>query len=167
MAFTNEQKKLLYWQLAVEGMDVLDIPEDEYEAARKRGKYDRFTTLVREFSERLLYKTNTGVEFFGNTGALPFFKTDSLKEDWWQQAVDLGRGKIPKERFLPEMEKPSEETIKAVFDTFMPAYRALTESFAKRSIFQWIFNHAQYIAERDAIRGLILQLRFRFRYLCC
>mgnify|MGYP006923249379 CR=1 FL=1 len=43
---------------------------------------------------------------------------------------------------------------KAVYDTFMPAYRALSESFARRSIFQWIFNHAQYTAERDAIRGL-------------
>ena len=53
MAFTNEEKKLLYWQLAVEGMDILNIPEGEYEAARKSGKYDRFTTFVKEFAEKL------------------------------------------------------------------------------------------------------------------
>ena len=66
MAFTNEEKKLLYWQLAVEGMDVLNIPEGEYEASRKSGKYDRFTTFVKEFTEKMLGKSNTGVEFFGD-----------------------------------------------------------------------------------------------------
>ena len=52
MAFTNEEKKLLYWQLAVEGMDILNIPDGEYEAAQRNGKYDRFTTFVKEFSEK-------------------------------------------------------------------------------------------------------------------
>ena len=154
MAFTNEEKKLLYWQLAVEGMDILNIPEGEYEAAGKRGKYDKFTTYVKEFTEKLLGNRNTGVEFFSNTNGLPLLNNGALKEGWWQQAVGLGNGTIPKNSVLPIIYEPTEEMTKAVYDTFMPAYRALSESFAKRSIFQWIFNHAQYTAERDAIRGL-------------
>ena len=154
MAFTNEEKKLLYWQLAVEGMDILNIPEGEYEAAQKIGKYDKFTTYVKEFTEKLLGKRNTGVEFFSNVSGLPALEDGGLKEGWWQQAVDLGKGKIPKNIILPIIYEPTKEMTKAVYDTFMPAYRALSESFARRSIFQWIFNHAQYTAERDAIRGL-------------
>ena len=101
MAFTNEEKKLLYWQLAVEGMDILNIPDGEYEAAQKSGKYDRFTTFVKEFAEKLLGKNNTGVEFFSDTQGLPFFNDGELQEGWWQQAVDLGRGKIPSNIILP------------------------------------------------------------------
>lgn len=36
----------------------------------------------------------------------------------------------------------------------MPPYRAIKESFEKRSVFQWIFNHAQYAAERDSLGTL-------------
>ena len=87
MAFTNQEKKLLYWQLAVEGMDILNIPDGEYEAAQKSGKYDRFTTFVKEFSEKLLGKSNTGVEFFGDTNGLPFFKNGELKKDNQKQIL--------------------------------------------------------------------------------
>ena len=34
----------------------------------------------------------------------------------------------------------------------MPAYRALRDSFSKRWWFEWIFNHKQYVAERDAVK---------------
>ena len=101
MAFTNEEKKLLYWQLAVEGMDVLNIPEGEYEASRKSGKYDRFTTFVKEFTEKMLGKSNTGVEFFGDIKGLPFFKNDELKEGWWQQAGISVAEKFPRKALFP------------------------------------------------------------------
>ena len=44
------------------------------------------------------------------------------------------------------------EVADAVRSTFFPAYRALRDSFSNRSIFQWIFNHKQYTAERDALK---------------
>ena len=39
-----------------------------------------------------------------------------------------------------------------VDDKFLPAYRALRDSFSKRWWFEWIFNHKQYVAERDAVK---------------
>ena len=36
----------------------------------------------------------------------------------------------------------------------MPAYRAIKEKFEKRSFLQFIFNHAQYVAERDSLRAI-------------
>jgi len=37
-------------------------------------------------------------------------------------------------------------------NAFFPAYRALRDSFSKRWWFEWIFNHKQYVAERDALK---------------
>lgn len=39
-----------------------------------------------------------------------------------------------------------------VEERFLPAYRALRDSFSKRWWFEWIFNHKQYVAERDAVK---------------
>lgn len=36
--------------------------------------------------------------------------------------------------------------------TYMPAYRAIKESFDKRPFWQYFTNHAQYTAERDALK---------------
>ena len=40
----------------------------------------------------------------------------------------------------------------AVYDKLLPAYRTLKESFSKRSWLEFIFNHRQYTAERDALK---------------
>lgn len=36
------------------------------------------------------------------------------------------------------------------YERIMPLYRALREDYKGRSIFQWIFNHKQYVAVRDS-----------------
>lgn len=39
-----------------------------------------------------------------------------------------------------------------VESTFFPAYRALSESFARRPFWQWFTRHSEYVAERDALK---------------
>ena len=82
-----------------------------------------------------------------------------LENNWWEVAL---KGKKEQDEPLPHIdlsaieEKKQKETSKdaqdAVLDYFFPAYRALEEKFAKRWWFEWIFNHKQYTAERDALK---------------
>ena len=155
MLLSINQKKLVYWQLATEGMDVLNIPEEEgYTATEKTDKYDRFTTFVREFAEKLLVGESTGLDFYGENENLRLFDNGNIGPGWWERALDLGRGKISGKNVLPNFEKTTQKDVTAVLDTFMPMYRALKESYDRRPWYQWFTNHAQYTAERDAIRAL-------------
>ena len=88
-------------------------------------------------------------------------KVTPLVGDWYQ--VALKGAKNGAFSPLPQlsqrgMENPQDTMVardeinNAVQSTFFPAYRALRDSFSKRSIFQWIFNHKQYTAERDALK---------------
>ena len=67
--------------------------------------------------------------------------------------MDVGKGKKVKNE-LTKIESHSNINRDTVYGVFMPAYRAIKERFDKRSIFQWIFNHEQYVAERDSIKAL-------------
>lgn len=85
----------------------------------------------------------------------------ALDSDWYNIAL-----KGNKNGFLPELEnvdeinpeklgelKQTQTNIRyEVEDRFLPAYRALRDSFSKRWWFEWIFNHKQYVAERDAVK---------------
>ena len=85
----------------------------------------------------------------------------ALDSDWYNIAL-----KGNKNGFLPELEnvdeinfekldelKKTQKNIRyEVEDRFLPAYRALRDSFSKRWWFEWIFNHKQYVAERDAVK---------------
>ena len=98
MALTKEQKKLLYWQVSTEGMDLLEIPEADnpqngYEASNKKGKYDRFTTFIKEFVDKAINGLNTSVPFFEKMKGFPTFYKGSTDGDWWEQAKMLGNGK--------------------------------------------------------------------------
>ena len=153
---TTEQKKLGFWQVAVAGKDALDIPQG-YESASKKGTYDRFTGFVSEFIGRCLR--------FGADLNIPELEEDrkhissanELEGNWWKRAIKAGkRNTEPSLKYdLPcfgEYSKDSDQ--ESIISSFMPAYRAIKESYDKRSWFQWITNHSQYTAERDSLRAL-------------
>ena len=59
MALTKEQKKLLYWQVSTEGMDLLEIPEADdpqngYEASKRKANTTALPPLSRSLLTRLL-----------------------------------------------------------------------------------------------------------------
>ena len=71
-------------------------------------------------------------------------------DKFWEAAIASSGNK----KINGAMPKIKGDNAKPVYDLFMPAYRALKDRFEKRSIFQWITNHAQYTAERDSIKAL-------------
>ena len=154
MVLNKDEKKLLYWQLTVEGKDVMEIPDAGYEASTKSGKYDRFTTFVREFIERTVNGQDIGLSFFKSDKRFPAISEGSTHEKWWKQAIDLGNGKLSASLNLPTIEDPKKEEVTAVMNAFLPAYRAIKENFNKRPFWHWFTQHDQYTAERDSLKAL-------------
>ena len=153
---TTGQKKLGFWQVAVAGKDALNIPQG-YASASKKGTYDRFTGFVSEFIDRCL---RYGVDL-----KIPELDEDrkhissakELEGNWWKRAIKAGKRSTEPSLeydlpFFGEYSKDGDQ--KSIISSFMPAYRAIKESYDKRSWFQWITNHSQYTAERDSLRAL-------------
>ena len=153
---TTEQKKLGFWQVAVAGKDALLIPKD-YNSANKKGTYDRFTGFVSEFINRCLrYGVNLNIpELEENRKHIS--SANELKGNWWKRAIKAGKRSTEPS---PSDDLPcfgaysKDDDQKGIISSFMPAYRAIKESYDKRSWFQWITNHSQYTAERDSLRAL-------------
>ena len=125
------------------------------EELESKSKYTRFMAFTREWIDAVLG---------GNYGSVPEHLRKSeyeyldvtgyvLEGDWIKDIMKVKNGEEIGDSFkFSKMHNPGDE--ECVYDVFMPAYRALKESFDKRSIFQWFTNHAQYTAERDAIKAL-------------
>ena len=145
----DSKKELKTWETRVDVMGYFEMP-NHYAANSETGKYARFTGYMKEWMTWL---------FTSKDNSCPFAKLgndkDSVPQDWWNVAMKVGRGKNV-ENTLPTLPDFAVDDADKdlVFDTFLPAYRALTEKFEKRSVFQWIFNHSQYTAERDSINAL-------------
>ena len=153
---TTEQKKLGFWQVAVAGKDALNIPQG-YASASKKGTYDRFTGFVSEFIDRCLR--------FGTNLNIPELEEDrkqissakELEGNWWKRAIKAGKRSTepsPSDDLPCFGEYSKDADQESIISSFMPAYRAIKESYDKRSWFQWITNHSQYTAERDSLRAL-------------
>ena len=78
---------------------------------------------------------------------------------WFKTAISGGKAakaELPhidtKGMTKEEFTKTAKEMQSDVVDYFFPAYRALRDSFDKRSVWQWFSfsKHRQYVAERDA-----------------
>lgn len=143
----REQKNLLSWEYRVELMDVFEMPGD-YRADKETGKYARFVGYVKEWVGRVLEHNENKDEF-----SRLDYDAEDIPSNWWDVATKLGSGKQVINTF-PQMENMGAMRKGVIYNKFLPAYRALKESFDNRSIFQWIFNHSQYTAERDAIKAL-------------
>ena len=134
--------------------------------------YERLTEYVKDWAESVFgyYTTADGElrnlpdeeeskeakDWFENVKG----KLTPLASDWYQSALN---GQKIGYRPLPTLKvdnKMTEEDKKRAYDdirievqsTFFPAYRALRDSFSKRSWIQWIFNHRRYVAEREALK---------------
>ena len=143
----NEQKRLSTWEFRVELMDIFEMPAN-YKADKETGKYARFTGYVKEWATRVL----TGHEKKDAFWRLDYDK-DDIRKDWWDVAKKVANGEKV-HNTIPEIKDVHKVDKEVVYSKFMPAYRAVKERFENRSIFQWIFNHSQYTAERDTIKAL-------------
>ena len=123
-------------------------------------KYERFMEYTREWMHGILTSDATKKSVIHPSEFGSINVANQLGKDWWDLTRRLGSGKEVTEG-LPMGTHTSKADKEMVYDKFMPAYRAIRESFMKRSFLQWIFNHAQYTAETDAmhaIRGIVMSL---------
>ena len=170
--FKEEQKRLIQWENIVDSMDVFPI-KSNYAAYKENGKYRRFTEYLKEYATNLMsgsaYRM-PNIDGECTTGRLvATFAGNKYPTNWWDTALRVGNGKKV-EKPLPSIDDLQGNTFDwddkraqkdNIYAAFMPAYRALKESFDKRPFWQWITNHAQYIAERDsltALSGLLISL---------
>ena len=155
MELDNPKYNLMDWKFKVKEKNHLVLPDD-YQYKRASGTYESFTSFVEEFAERLLKGTGTGFTYMGEEehsfGELDF-DSASLPKDWWSIAKMVADGKKPKES-IPQIPYSDKQNNLTVYNALLPAYRAIRESFENRSVFQWITNHAEYTAERDAMKAL-------------
>jgi hypothetical protein len=170
--FEEEQKRLIEWENIVDTMDVFPI-KSNYAAYKENDKYRRFTEYLKEYVSNLMsgssYKM-PNIDGECSTGRLvATFAGNKYPKNWWDTALRVGNGKKV-EKPLPSIDDLEKNTFDwddqrakkdNIYAAFMPAYRALKESFDKRPFWQWITNHAQYVAERDslaALSGLLISL---------
>lgn len=156
--FRDNLKRWQDWEARVNNMNAFSIP-DNYSSYAAKGKYDRFTGFLKEWAFSLFESVNEGSDSpskaerdFSDLDFNFNFDDEEINE-WWKNAIDAGNGKKT-ENNLPKIDGASAKDKQVVYEMFLPAYRAIKERFDKRSVFEWIFNHSQYIAERDSLKAL-------------
>ena len=146
---TSKQTILSEWEYRVQAMGIFEMPA-YYKYNTSLNKYDRFSGYVEELVARLVIgEAGRRPDPFGDLDV----DRESFPMEWWDNMIDVVDGKWVRNP-IPQIRNASEADKKAVYDELIPAYRALKDSFDKRWWFEWIFNHDQYIAERESIKAL-------------
>ena len=136
--------------------------------------YERLTQHVKRFAEGEFgwYTKPSGtLEFLPENAitkeceqlkTLIYHNMTVIDDEWFIAAKTGGRkfkASLPtlKGNVVRQMTKEARDSalnsLRAqVESTFFPAYRALSESFARRPFWQWFTRHSEYVAERDALK---------------
>ena len=174
MALTTQQRDRLqrteFWQNAVANMETFEIPEG-YEAANKTDKYERFTGFLKEWLINLIATPEEYNETFDDDhpDKEEFVQTiygkynirKSQKNELWKEFIEVGSGKkelidenLNYVTFLKPLKNSTSEELQPIYNMFLPTYHAIKEKFEKRWWIEWIFNHKQYVAERDSLKAM-------------
>ena len=155
MATEAQINNLMGWKFMVAGKDILEFPAFADDPDTD-DVYERFTGMVKKFAECVLSGYAEGMDnmreeqnCFNSLGYDP----DSMNFHWWEIAKDQNKKEL-EDNAIPPIDNLDDDSKKKVYDAFMPAYRAIKESFDNRSFLQWIFNHKEYTAERDSLKAL-------------
>ena len=139
------------WENNVSNMKSF-VPEEGI-VANKTNKYYRFIEYFEAWTKKVFEKN-----LFWTTGSMYQL---SEKDNWVKHALDVVNKKKWVTNELPCLQRNEDmDMIKSqVYSTFLPVYRALKEKFDKRWSIEFIFNHRQYTAERDALKALRLLMK--------
>lgn len=155
MKWLMKRENLMLWKSEVMGMDFVSFG-DSADGITKT--YDRFVTHIQEVIRKLLtYKDVQYPNMQNEVKALHMIVfQNNIPENWWDVAKKVGEGKNVNDNpllYIAEVNTSSDKD--AVYDAFIPMYRAIKENFDKRiKFFSWIFDHARYTAERDTLKAL-------------
>jgi hypothetical protein len=144
---TKAQQTLFEWEYRVAAMGIFDMHES-YDVSDVLDKNVRFTGFLEQRVAKMISMTNS-ISPFCNLN----IERDRSTGYWWNTAIDIAEGDEPKSA-LPRIINPSKADKRVVYGELIPAYRALKDSFEKRWWFEWLFNHKQYVTERDSIKAL-------------
>ena len=155
MKWKMKQENLMLWKSEVMGMDFVSFGDS---ADGITNTYDRFVTHIQEVTRKILLHKDTQYDNMRNE-VNAFQKRvfiDNIPDNWWDVAKRVGEGKYVLDNpILNFAEIKTESDKEAVYDVFIPMYRAVKENFDKRiKLFSWIFDHARYTAERDTLKAL-------------
>lgn len=144
---THGEQVLYYWECNVDSMGYFQMPKN-FSAETELNKYKRFTGFMKEYIIRMVREN----ERHSDLSDLDIDR-EAFPANWWDVAIDVAKGKKV-DNAIPKIQSEFKADKDVVYNCFIPAYRALKESFDKRWWFEWIFNHDQYVAERDTINAL-------------
>ena len=155
MKWKMKTENLIRWKREVMGMDFMSFG-DSADGISKT--YNRFVTHIQEVIRNLLtYKDIQYPNMQNEVKALHMIVFQkNIPENWWEIAKNVGKGKNVNDNpllYIAEVNTSSDKD--AVYDAFIPMYRAIKENFDKRiKLFSWIFDHSRYTAERDTLNAL-------------
>ena len=155
--------ELRNWESTIADMGMISLNEN-YEYSNPNNKYYRFTDHMKCWIQGLLGVREEDGSFLllheedmtqeEKSWEIVRRNSRELNTNWWKVALN-GKGKTDKPlpiMYFTTSEEDASLVKDQIYETLLPAYRALKESFDKRSVFQWIFNHRQYTAERDSLK---------------
>ena len=153
--YMSKLQNLQVWESRVANMNGFAIPE-RYELSGAKGKYARFTGFIEAWITEAFQHTDDTVSDDASLMQFGRLELDmsKIKDDWFKHAQNVAIGKETEANLPTTKENATDADKKIIYDTFLPAYRAIKERFEKRSFWQFIFNHAQYVAERDSLRAI-------------
>ena len=165
MAKTTMEKAIALNNWGRTFSDMATNLNENYVYTKPANKYYRFMGNMKGWMEGLFgMKTNTAGELRNcdpnelNEEQKEFAlllknNLTLLQPNWWEVALKGDQKELDLPKFESKIEDDKKaETKDAVYDKLLPAYRTIKESFSKRSWLEWIFNHRQYTAERDALK---------------
>ena len=153
--YMSKLQNLPVWESRVANMNGFAIPE-RYELSGAKGKYARFTGFVEMWITEAFQHADDVISDDASLMQFGRLELDmsKIKDDWFKHAQNVAIGKETEANLPTTKENATDADKKIIYDTFLPAYRAIKERFEKRSFWQFIFNHAQYVAERDSLRAI-------------
>ena len=153
--YMSKLQNLQVWESRVANMNGFAIPE-RYELSGAKGKYARFTGFIEAWITEAFQHADDVISDDASLMQFGRLELDmsKIKDDWFKHAQNVAIGKETEANLPTTKENATDADKKIIYDTFLPAYRAIKERFEKRSFWQFIFNHAQYTAERDALRAI-------------
>ena len=151
-----EQENVRSWEERIDTMDIFPLVKTNSIPNTETNKYNRFIGFLKEWCANVMsgeYGKTPYMMGKCNTGRLiETFAHKEIPNNWWDTVMNVGKGQEVLHG-MPLLKSDDEKENACA--ALMPAYRAVRDSFSKRwGLLSWIFNHDQYVAERDAMHAL-------------
>jgi hypothetical protein len=161
-----QRRKTAEWAERVENIEGMAWPESFKTKVDISKPYNRLTEFTKQWIYGLLSADPQKRDVIPESDILDdgeILYQNMLAPNWWKLAIKKANGAAIGDG-LPSAKHFT--TKDEVYKRFMPAYRAIRESFESRPFWHWFTQHAKYTAERDslkALQGIMMSLTGRYK----